>query len=243
MKRWYAQFMAEREVLELRGLAAARPRARRSARRRAQPRRRLRTDRRRGARLLRRAPPHGRPRADRERGAQGDPLAPRLPRPPSGSATCPSIARAPPLRRREPAHPPRQPGRLRADRRDLHPRRALDRAAPARQPAPARDPRAHARHREHVVVVEHDEETIRAADHVIDFGPGAGVAGGRIVHAGRPKSLERSRASLTGAYLSGRREIEVPRERRRTSTGSAQDPGRQREQPERTSTSRSPSAC
>jgi excinuclease ABC subunit A len=65
-----------------------------------------------------------------------------------------------------------------------------------------------------VVVVEHDEETIRAADHVIDFGPGAGVAGGHVVHAGTPKSLERCRKSLTGAYLSGRRCIEVPAERR-----------------------------
>jgi excinuclease ABC subunit A len=70
-----------------------------------------------------------------------------------------------------------------------------------------------------VVVVEHDEETIRSADHVIDFGPGAGVEGGRIVHAGTPRSLERVRGSLTGAYLSGRREIPVP-ERRRAATGS-----------------------
>jgi excinuclease ABC subunit A len=66
-----------------------------------------------------------------------------------------------------------------------------------------------------VVVVEHDEETIRAADHVIDFGPGAGVAGGRIVHAGPPSSLMRNRDSLTGAYLSGRLRIEVPSARRR----------------------------
>jgi excinuclease ABC subunit A len=70
-----------------------------------------------------------------------------------------------------------------------------------------------------VVVVEHDEETIRAADYVIDFGPGAGVAGGRIVHAGTPKSLERSRKSITGAYLSGRMAIECPAQRR-TATGS-----------------------
>jgi excinuclease ABC subunit A len=69
-----------------------------------------------------------------------------------------------------------------------------------------------------VVVVEHDEETIRAADHVIDFGPGAGVAGGRIVHAGTPDSLERDETSLTGDYLSGRRRIEVP-EKRRKPTG------------------------
>ena len=65
-----------------------------------------------------------------------------------------------------------------------------------------------------VVVVEHDEETIRAADHVIDFGPGAGIAGGYVVHAGTPKSLERCRESLTGAYLSGRRRIEIPAARR-----------------------------
>ncbi len=65
-----------------------------------------------------------------------------------------------------------------------------------------------------VVVVEHDEDTIRAADYVIDFGPGAGVAGGRVVHAGTPKSLQGCEASLTGAYLSGRRRIEVPSHRR-----------------------------
>ncbi len=70
-----------------------------------------------------------------------------------------------------------------------------------------------------VVVVEHDEETIRAADHVIDFGPGAGVAGGRIVHSGTPQSLEKNPRSLTGAYLSGRLRIETPNERRRA-TGS-----------------------
>ena len=70
-----------------------------------------------------------------------------------------------------------------------------------------------------VVVVEHDEETIRAADHVIDFGPGAGVAGGSVVHTGTPKSLEKAKASLTGAYLSGREKIEAPGERRKA-TGS-----------------------
>jgi len=70
-----------------------------------------------------------------------------------------------------------------------------------------------------VVVVEHDEETIRAADHVIDFGPGAGVAGGRVVHKGTPRSLEKARASITGAYLSGRRGIPIP-EQRRSARGS-----------------------
>jgi len=70
-----------------------------------------------------------------------------------------------------------------------------------------------------VVVVEHDEETIRTADHVIDFGPGAGVAGGHVVHAGTPASLAKSRKSITGAYLSGRMEIAVPAERRAATGG------------------------
>jgi excinuclease ABC subunit A len=65
-----------------------------------------------------------------------------------------------------------------------------------------------------VVVVEHDEETIRAADWVIDFGPGAGVLGGRIVHSGTPGSLQENRHSLTGAYLAGHRRISGPSERR-----------------------------
>ncbi len=58
-----------------------------------------------------------------------------------------------------------------------------------------------------VLVVEHDEETIRAADHVIDMGPRAGVHGGRIVASGTPEDIMMSTASLTGAYLSGRRKI------------------------------------
>src|SRR6185436_15141411 len=68
-----------------------------------------------------------------------------------------------------------------------------------------------------VVVVEHDEETIRAADHVIDFGPGAGVQGGHVVHAGTPESLEKNPDSITGAYLSGVLGIPIPG-RRRTPT-------------------------
>jgi excinuclease ABC subunit A len=58
-----------------------------------------------------------------------------------------------------------------------------------------------------VVAVEHDEETIMHADHVIDFGPGAGVQGGNVVHAGTPESLLRCAESLTGAYLSGKKSI------------------------------------
>ncbi|MBL8606913.1 MAG: excinuclease ABC subunit UvrA [Myxococcales bacterium] len=64
-----------------------------------------------------------------------------------------------------------------------------------------------------VIVVEHDEETIRAADHVVDFGPGAGVLGGEVTFAGTPDALERS-GSLTGLYLAGSLRIEVPEERR-----------------------------
>jgi excinuclease ABC subunit A len=65
-----------------------------------------------------------------------------------------------------------------------------------------------------VVVVEHDEDTIRRADWVIDFGPGAGVHGGNVIHAGTPEALEKNGASVTGAYLAGTRRIEIPSERR-----------------------------
>ena len=65
-----------------------------------------------------------------------------------------------------------------------------------------------------VLVVEHDEDTIRAADHVVDIGPGAGEHGGEIVHAGTVRQLERNRRSITGQYLSGKREIPLPIQRR-----------------------------
>ncbi|MCS7100584.1 MAG: excinuclease ABC subunit UvrA [Burkholderiaceae bacterium] len=64
-----------------------------------------------------------------------------------------------------------------------------------------------------VIVVEHDEEAIRAADWVVDMGPGAGEHGGQVVAQGRLDAIERATASLTGDYLSGRRRIEVPRRR------------------------------
>ncbi|MCY4285579.1 MAG: excinuclease ABC subunit UvrA [Thiotrichales bacterium] len=66
-----------------------------------------------------------------------------------------------------------------------------------------------------VIVVEHDEEAIESADHVIDMGPGAGVHGGGIVAQGPPADIAANPASLTGQYLSRRRAIEVPRERTR----------------------------
>jgi excinuclease ABC subunit A len=65
-----------------------------------------------------------------------------------------------------------------------------------------------------VLVVEHDEETIRVADHVVDIGPGAGEHGGAVVYSGPVKGLLRSRASMTGQYLSGKRSIPVPAVRR-----------------------------
>ncbi len=65
-----------------------------------------------------------------------------------------------------------------------------------------------------VIVVEHDEEAIREADYVFDIGPGAGVHGGRVVSKGTPQEIAKDAASLTGQYLSGEREIAVPRERR-----------------------------
>jgi excinuclease ABC subunit A len=65
-----------------------------------------------------------------------------------------------------------------------------------------------------VLVVEHDEETIKVADHVVDIGPGAGEHGGEIVHTGTVKQLLRNRRSLTGQYLAGKRSIPVPEKRR-----------------------------
>jgi excinuclease ABC subunit A len=70
-----------------------------------------------------------------------------------------------------------------------------------------------------VVVVEHDEETVLAADYVIEMGPGAGIAGGEIVAQGTPSELMRDGRSLTGQYISGRAKIPVPLQRRTGSGG------------------------
>ena len=67
-----------------------------------------------------------------------------------------------------------------------------------------------------VLVVEHDEETIEAADHVIDMGPAAGIHGGEVVAQGTPQQVMETPDSLTGEYLSGKRRIMVPAERRTT---------------------------
>ncbi len=71
-----------------------------------------------------------------------------------------------------------------------------------------------------VMVVEHDEDTIRAADFVVDMGPGAGECGGQVVAAGTPAQIAASSESLTGAYLRGSRMIELPQERRHPERGS-----------------------
>ena len=67
-----------------------------------------------------------------------------------------------------------------------------------------------------LIVVEHDEETIRSADHVLDIGPGAGIHGGYVVAQGTPQEIEENPASLTGQYLSGKKTIEVPSSRRKS---------------------------
>jgi len=65
-----------------------------------------------------------------------------------------------------------------------------------------------------LIVVEHDEETIKRSDHVIDMGPGAGLDGGEVVAEGTPAQIEKNKRSITGKYLSGKMEIETPKERR-----------------------------
>ncbi|MDR1276221.1 MAG: excinuclease ABC subunit UvrA [Candidatus Accumulibacter sp.] len=66
-----------------------------------------------------------------------------------------------------------------------------------------------------VIVVEHDEDAIRSADHVVDIGPGAGIHGGFVVAEGTPECIESAPASLTGDYLAGRRRVEMPEKTRR----------------------------
>ena len=64
-----------------------------------------------------------------------------------------------------------------------------------------------------VIVVEHDEDTMRAADHIIDIGPGAGINGGKVVAEGSVEDIENTKGSLTGDYLAGRKKIEIPKKR------------------------------
>ena len=132
----------------------------------------------------------------------------------------PGLSRARPLRahavgRRGAAHPARRAARLEPAGRVLRARRADHRPASARQRDPARRARASSRRKGNtLVVVEHDEDTIRRADHVIDLGPGAGVRGGEVV---APGTVERAacatRDSITGRFL--REPLQHPAQPRR----------------------------
>ena len=70
-----------------------------------------------------------------------------------------------------------------------------------------------------MLVVEHDFQTILAADHIIDLGPKAGIHGGKIVAEGTPDEIMSNSKSITGAYLSGKKKIKIPQSKRRTGNG------------------------
>ena len=94
-----------------------------------------------------------------------------------------------------------------------------------------------------VLVVEHDEDAIRAADHLIDMGPAAGINGGHVVAEGTPAEVAANPKSLTGDYLSGRRRIDVPPMRRPVQKDRVRARGRRaRQQPEERSPPASRSA-
>ena len=84
-----------------------------------------------------------------------------------------------------------------------------------------------------VIVVEHDEETIRCADYVVDIGPGAGVAGGEVVAVGTPDDIAACERSITGQYLCGKRSVPIPAERRKPKRGKITLSGAKREQPQK----------
>ena len=83
-----------------------------------------------------------------------------------------------------------------------------------------------------VIVVEHDEDTIRAADHLVEMGPGPGVHGGDVVVQGTLDDVLECKASPTGQFLSGKRSIAMPEQRRNGNGQGARRPRRAREQPE-----------
>ena len=83
-----------------------------------------------------------------------------------------------------------------------------------------------------LIVVEHDEETMRVADHIVDIGPGAGEHGGSIVAEGSLEAIMAEESSITGDYMAGRRHIVVPELRRLGSGKSLTRAGRRREQPQ-----------
>ena len=93
-----------------------------------------------------------------------------------------------------------------------------------------------------VIVVEHDEDTIRAADHIVEMGPGPGVHGGEVVAQGKLDDILKCKASPTGQFLSGKRSIETPSRRRKGNGQDAHCTRRAREQSESRSMSLSHSA-
>ena len=122
--------------------------------------------------------------------------------------------RADALGRRSTAHSPGQSGRQRLVRRAVRARRADDRAAPARQsPAVGRLEKLRDLGNT-LLVVEHDREVVLAADELLDFGPAAGDGGGQIVARGTPAKVAKQAGSVTGPYLSGKKAISVPSNRR-----------------------------
>jgi hypothetical protein len=131
------------------------------------------------------------------------------------------------------------------DRRDVRARRTIDRPAPARQLAPAGNPVPPARPGQHGDRGRaRSLEAIESADYVVDMGPGAGEHGGRVVAEGTPKQVAANTASVTGAFLAGRREIATPAKRTPPNAlRELKDPRGQRQQPEACRLGRSRSAC
>jgi hypothetical protein len=123
------------------------------------------------------------------------------------------------VRRRGAADPAGDPDRLGPGRCPLRPGRAVDRAAPARQPPAHRDPHRLRDLGNTLIVVEHDEDTIATADWVVDIGPGAGEHGGHVVHSGRWRGCWPTPTRSPGQYLSGRKQIPVPPSRRPQTDG------------------------
>ena len=132
------------------------------------------------------------------------------------------------VRRREPAHPAGHPDRLLFDRVcyildepsiGLHQRDNDKLLATLKRLRDLGNT---------LLVVEHDEDTMRAADYIVDIGPGAGVHGGQVVAAGTAEEVMNTPGSITGDYLSGRKKIPVPTERRRGTATASPSGGRQR---------------
>jgi excinuclease ABC subunit A len=178
---------------------------------------------------------------DRPRDPQGDQRAARLPSQCRARLSPPRPQVGHAQRRREPAHPPRQPDRLRPVGRALRARRAVDRPPPEGQRPPARDAQAPRGLGNTVLVVEHDEEAIRTADHVIDMGPAPGSTAARWCAPARSTSCSPAREHHRRLPLRPPRNPDA----REAPQGLGQEghrPRRHRQQPAATSPRRSRSA-